>query len=193
MVCAQAKADLNAEVLLTKEKPIHIAGGDMELVFQLIAMKADIDAQEKNGISRFHMAVQAADDPLCRRLLDLGADINRRQGNVDMSPLQIVCAKGYVELLRTFIKADKIDRKTLGWEGKDAMSMFVCECDGTGGKLIVNPKWSGPPEDDIKEQYELFKLKNKKHKKGQVIPDPTPNQREVLKVLKKHVAPCVIL
>lgn len=51
----------------------------------------------------------------------------------------------------------------------------------------------GPSEDSIEEQYERYKLKNKKPKRGQTAPDPTPNQREVLKILSKHVNPCVIL
>ena len=67
------------ETLLTKEKPIHLAGDNLDLVFRLIDLHADIDAQQCDGISRFHMAVHNADDALCRRLLDLKADISRPQ------------------------------------------------------------------------------------------------------------------
>jgi len=113
------------------------------------------------------MAIEANDDALCRRLLAHGADINLEQPSLGQSPLAMVCAKGYTTLLQTFLKSSKEDKKTL--------------------------EWPEPRENVVKEQYELFKLKNKRPKKGQTAPDPTPNQREVLRILKKRVAPCVIL
>ena len=53
--------------------------------------------------------------------------------------------------------------------------------------------WEGPLEADVKAQFEVFKMRNKKPRRGQTAAEPTPNQREVLKVLRKHVAPCAIL
>ena len=40
------------------------------------------------------------------------------QTNIGLTPLKMVCNAGHLELLQTFIKADKDDRKTLTWEGR---------------------------------------------------------------------------
>eukprot|EP00750_Incisomonas_marina_P027553 INCI6204.1.p1 GENE.INCI6204.1~~INCI6204.1.p1 ORF type:complete len:465 (-),score=78.07 INCI6204.1:1795-3189(-) len=163
----QSRAMLNAETLLTREKAIHLVGSDVAVVFRLVELKANIDAQQRDGATRLHMAVKCGDDQLCRRLLNAGADINLPQTSTGRTPIAMVCEAGHLQLLHTFLKTSKDDRRSLVWEG--------------------------PLEADVKAQFEVFKMRNKKPRRGQTAAEPTPNQREVLKVLRKHVAPCAIL
>jgi ankyrin repeat protein len=103
---ATARALLTAEPGLVRDpKPLHAAAGfgDAEAVSLLVAIGADVQALDEDGISALHHAVQSGSLAAVDRLLEAGADPNLRERKWRGTPLSWAAVMGRPQLFERLI------------------------------------------------------------------------------------------
>ncbi len=100
-----AGADPNAEARNpTRVRPLHsgVAGPDPMMAGTLLAMGADVNAQQQGGYTALHAAAKHGNPPLIDLLLEAGADAGIRTDG-GSSAADVARAAGHIEL------ADRLD------------------------------------------------------------------------------------
>jgi uncharacterized protein len=103
---AAARALLAAEPELVRDpRPLHAAAGfgDVQAIGLLLALGAEVQALDENGISALHRAVQSGTLAAVDRLLEAGADPNLRERKWRGTPLSWAVALGRPQLFERLI------------------------------------------------------------------------------------------
>ncbi len=88
------------EIQFSKEVRATIKAGDVERLVSLLAS----DKERLNMVTPFgtwlHVASRAGNLDIVKRLVALGADINKRGGTFDANPLKTAASYGHIEIVR---------------------------------------------------------------------------------------------
>ncbi|CAK0877749.1 unnamed protein product [Prorocentrum cordatum] len=114
----EARADIDARHALGETAlRLSIAEGHTEVADFLLSARADVDAGPDlgTGMTLLMEAAREGDGAFARRLLELGARVDRR-GRQDLTPLHLAARSGHVELSRLLLDhgADRALRSQLG-------------------------------------------------------------------------------
>lgn len=103
----RAKASVRASTRIGAYQPLHVASGagNVTIVKQLLAAKADPRAVTSEGVTPLHLAAMAGVPGAVSALIKAGADVNALEPGWNQSPLMLAAARGRTEAVRVLMKA----------------------------------------------------------------------------------------
>lgn len=101
------------EIFENERRAIHSAveNENMDVLKMLVAVKADVDARDSNGISALYQATDLNNTEIVKLLIENKANVNVQTNGslLALTPLHKAAYKNYVEITKLFLKQESTD------------------------------------------------------------------------------------
>jgi ankyrin len=128
--------------------------GDLKTVRALVRQAADVDAQQPDGMTALHWAVQRRDVPMVDALLDAGAklDVTNRTGT---KPLYLAAQNGDAATIARLLDAGEDANAMLTAEGESVLMLTAYTGNADAVKLLLD-RGAEPNTQQVRGQTALM-------------------------------------
>lgn len=119
---------LDKIIIIDAGTPLHIAcsNNNLYLAQLLFSNKADLNAVDGAGRTALHIACANQHDDIIAWLLKEAAQLSRIEDAAQMTPLNVACSLGRVDLVQQLINAGAITSTLIGGDNRSAL-ITTCE------------------------------------------------------------------